>query len=233
MKLIPLDAVLAEIDKIMAEEMGFYETACREGDEEISSSPMVYARLQMLRASIDSLEAKEVDLEIEQRIKECPFREVICNRYEDNPTECDGRCSWVVDYSTLKRFKTQKGEREAYKEAICDAIDKIFSLETKEVDLEKEPIILTEQILKKNGFKLYAPPRYKEVFWSKIFEDKEKNGYVFDIYMVQRHEHLMTITPLASSDGKGHPDLHFPHPKTVQQLQKSLELLDIKDIIKV
>ena len=135
--------------------------------------------------------------------------------------------------SNIPFFPT-KAEKFAYLEGADDGIDKcINSLEVKEVDLEKEPIILTEQILKKNGFKLYAPPRYKEVFWSKIFEDKEKNGYVFDIYMVQRHEHLMTITPLASSDGKGHPDLHFPHPKTVQQLQKSLELLDIKDIIKV
>lgn len=32
------------------------------------------------------------------------------------------------------------GEREAYKEAICDAIDKIFSLETKEVDLNEETL---------------------------------------------------------------------------------------------
>lgn len=52
----------------------------------------------------------EADTEIEQRIKECPLREVICNRYEDNPIECDGRCSWVVDYPKLKQFKAQKGE---------------------------------------------------------------------------------------------------------------------------
>jgi len=37
----------------MDEEMSFYETACKEGDEEISSSPMVYTRLQMLLAFID------------------------------------------------------------------------------------------------------------------------------------------------------------------------------------
>lgn len=63
MKLIPKAAVLAGIDKVMAEEMKFYETACKEGDEEVSSSPMVYTRLQILRSCIDTLEVKEVDLE--------------------------------------------------------------------------------------------------------------------------------------------------------------------------
>lgn len=66
-KYIPLDAVLAEIDKVMAEEMFFYETACKEGDEEVSSSPMVYTRLQMLRSTINTLEVKEVDLEKETK----------------------------------------------------------------------------------------------------------------------------------------------------------------------
>ena len=60
MKLIPKDAVLAEIDKVMAEEMKFYETACKEGDAESSSSPMVYTRMQMFRTFIDSLEVTEV-----------------------------------------------------------------------------------------------------------------------------------------------------------------------------
>ena len=59
---ISKSAVVAEIDKVMAEEMKFYETACKEGDEEVSSSPMVYTRLQILRSYIDSLEMKEVDL---------------------------------------------------------------------------------------------------------------------------------------------------------------------------
>ena len=62
---ISKSAVLAEIDKVMAEEMKFYETACKEGDEEVSSSPMVYTRLQILRSCINTLEAKEVDLEKE------------------------------------------------------------------------------------------------------------------------------------------------------------------------
>ena len=42
-----------KVVKMMDEEMNFYETACKEGDEEISSSPMVYTRLQMLLAFID------------------------------------------------------------------------------------------------------------------------------------------------------------------------------------
>ena len=99
--------------------------------------------------------------------------------------------------------------------------------------MQEVPIILTEEILKKNGFKLYAPPRYKEAFWSKIYEDKEENEYVFNIYMDQIVEHLLTVTPLATSDGKGHPDCHLPHPKTVQQLQNSLRLFGIEDIIRL
>ena len=64
---ISKSAVLAEIDKVMAEEMKFYETACKEGDEEVSSSPMVYTRLQILRSFINTLEVKEVDSEQEYK----------------------------------------------------------------------------------------------------------------------------------------------------------------------
>lgn len=84
MKLIPKDAVLAEIDKVMAEEMKFYETACKEGDEEVSSSPMVYTRLQMLRSSINSLEGKEVDLQEEVKRKWDSF-----SLYYDESRGCD------------------------------------------------------------------------------------------------------------------------------------------------
>lgn len=59
---------------------------------------------------LDTLEVKEVDLDIEKRIKECPFRQVACNRYENTPVICDGRCSWVVDYPKLEELKVQKGE---------------------------------------------------------------------------------------------------------------------------
>ena len=66
--------------------------------------------IDLLVNSIDTLEVKEVDLDIEKRIKECPFRQVACNRYEDTPVICDGRCSWVADYPKLKELKAQKGE---------------------------------------------------------------------------------------------------------------------------
>lgn len=99
--------------------------------------------------------------------------------------------------------------------------------------MQEVPILLTEEILKINGFKLYAPPRYKEAFWSRIYKGKEENEYVFCVYMEQRVEHLLTVTPLATSEGKGHPDCHLPHPQTVQQLQNSLRLFGIEDIIRV
>jgi hypothetical protein len=50
-----IEAINAMVDRMMSEEMSFYETACKDGDEEVSSSPMVYTRLQMLRAEIDKL----------------------------------------------------------------------------------------------------------------------------------------------------------------------------------
>lgn len=57
----------------------------------------------------ENLEVKEVE-ETEQRMKECPFRQNICNRYRGTQVKCDGRCSWVVDHLKLKELKAQKGE---------------------------------------------------------------------------------------------------------------------------
>ena len=59
---------------------------------------------------IDTLEVKEVDSEIEQRMKECPYRQVGCTMYEDKILECTGACGWVVDYLNLKKLKARKGE---------------------------------------------------------------------------------------------------------------------------
>ena len=120
-KYIPLDAVLAKIDKVMAEEMFFYETACKEGDEEVSSSPMVYTRLQMLRSTINTLEVKEVDLEhLEQEVKD------FCYEYDDRKEKWYELCpndrkllqnpTWAnFAMSIAKHFfelglKAQKGE---------------------------------------------------------------------------------------------------------------------------
>ena len=59
---------------------------------------------------INTLEVKEADLESEQRMRECPYRQVVCTMYEGKILECKGACSWVVDYPKLKELKTRKGE---------------------------------------------------------------------------------------------------------------------------
>jgi len=102
------------------------------------------------------------------------------------------------------------------------------------VDLQEEPIILTEEILKKNGFRLNPRPRYNTPYWSKLFTASDRREYLCKINMEQKiRETLMTIVPLASNDGVGQPTCYLPHPKTVQQLQDSLRLFNIKDIIEV
>lgn len=63
-----------------------------------------------LLSFINNLEIKEVDLESEQRMRECPYRQVVCTMYEGKILECKGACSWVVDYPKLKELKSQKGE---------------------------------------------------------------------------------------------------------------------------
>lgn len=58
----------------------------------------------------DTLEVKEVD-EQKERMSECPYRQVGCTMYEGKILECNGACSWVVDYPRLKELKAQKGEK--------------------------------------------------------------------------------------------------------------------------
>lgn len=62
-----------------------------------------------LQMFLDTLEVKEVDLE-KERMSECPYRKVGCTMYEGTILECNGACSWVVDYPKLKELKAQKGE---------------------------------------------------------------------------------------------------------------------------
>ena len=64
-----------------------------------------------LLSFIDTLEVKEVDLDVIQRMEECPYRQVGCTMYEGKILECNGACSWVVDYPKLKELKAQKGEK--------------------------------------------------------------------------------------------------------------------------
>ena len=101
MKLIDKTAVVAEIERRKKELM------------ELSNdfnNQWACGSLDNILSFLDTLEVKEVDLDIKKRIKECPFRQVVCNRYEDTPILCDGRCSWVADYPKLKELKAQKGE---------------------------------------------------------------------------------------------------------------------------
>ena len=89
-------AVVAEINRVL----NSYDP------NEITSGRYALVRL---RDFLDTLEVKEVDLE-KERIEECPFRKVGCTMYEDKILECNGACSWVVDYLKLKQLKAQKGE---------------------------------------------------------------------------------------------------------------------------
>ena len=71
---------------------------------------LIFALEDLRDDFIDTLEVKEVDLDVMQRMEECPYRQVGCTMYEGKILECKGACSWVVDYSKLKELKTQKGE---------------------------------------------------------------------------------------------------------------------------
>ena len=51
---------------------------------------------------LNTLETKEVDLDVMQRMEECPYRRVGCTMYADKILDCNGTCSWVVDYPKVK-----------------------------------------------------------------------------------------------------------------------------------
>ena len=57
-------AVVAEIRRIMAEEMSFFKDCCKD-ELENTSSPAVYTRMEMLLSFLGTLEVKEVDLDKE------------------------------------------------------------------------------------------------------------------------------------------------------------------------
>ncbi len=52
--------IVAEIERIMAEEMSFFKDCC-EDELEYTSSPAVYTRMEMLLAFLDSIEIKEAE----------------------------------------------------------------------------------------------------------------------------------------------------------------------------
>lgn len=46
----------------------------------------------------------------EERMRECPYRQVGCTMYSGTILECRGACSWVIDYPKLKELEEKKGE---------------------------------------------------------------------------------------------------------------------------
>ena len=62
-QLIDKSALVAEIERMMAEEMAIFEESLTDGSHEVSAAPVVYTRLQILLSAVNTLEVKEVDLE--------------------------------------------------------------------------------------------------------------------------------------------------------------------------
>lgn len=106
---IPKSALIAEIERrknicqgvAKANENNEFTHLYYEGKAE------AYSEMSEL---LDTIEVKEVDLDIMQRMEECPYRQVGCTMYEGYILECRGACSWVVDHLKLKELKAQKGE---------------------------------------------------------------------------------------------------------------------------
>ena len=105
MKLIDKDALVAEIEKLIDE---LYQGQPFDSLSREKQVALWYVKSIM--SSVNTLEVKEVDLDVMQRMEECPYRQVGCTIYEGKILECKGACSWVVDYQKLKELKAQKGE---------------------------------------------------------------------------------------------------------------------------
>lgn len=59
MKYINAEKVKAEIKRIMAEEMEMFKEQCADGEEPSASNAVVYTRMQMLLASVESMEQEQ------------------------------------------------------------------------------------------------------------------------------------------------------------------------------
>ena len=93
--------IVAEIEKLKAElHPDFYEY-----DYDAAKAEL----LEKIEVIINAIETKEVDLK-EERMKDCPYRVVGCEKYSGTVTECNGACAWVVDCLKLKELKAKKGE---------------------------------------------------------------------------------------------------------------------------
>ena len=110
MKLIDKDALVAEIERIMDEQQEICKADVALGKIPDSKNIEVIYQFQQFTKFLDTLEVKEVDLDVMQRMEECPYRQVGCTMYKDKILECRGACSWVVDYLKLKELKAHKRE---------------------------------------------------------------------------------------------------------------------------
>ena len=114
MKLIDKAALVAEIEK--QNQLIFPKNT---GEMKVADVPKPLEQgwlnaLSWIKKTIDSLEVKEVD-EQKEGMSECPYRKVGCTMYEDTILECNGACSWVVDYLKLKELKVQKEKQNMEK----------------------------------------------------------------------------------------------------------------------
>ena len=104
---IDKSALVAEIEKRI-EHNTEWKNACK--TLAVLAANQAIEEDKKILSIINSLEVKEVDLEKEQRMKECPYRRIECTIYDGHILECKGACSWVVDHLKLKELKAQKGE---------------------------------------------------------------------------------------------------------------------------
>lgn len=109
---IKKSALVAEIEKYISNYKGILNKIDKSSDDWVDSTLMLESKIDVLQhilSFLDTLEVKEVD-EQKERMSECPYRKVGCTMYEGTILECNGACSWVVDYQRLKELKAQKGE---------------------------------------------------------------------------------------------------------------------------
>jgi hypothetical protein len=96
------EKIKAEVERMMAEEMQFYETACNEGNEEATGSPMAYTRLQMLLNFINSI-PEEPARKVWHDTDEVPMKGADIAYYYPNKNRIESRKGGMSTY--LKRHR--------------------------------------------------------------------------------------------------------------------------------
>lgn len=104
---ISKSAVVAEIRRIMAEEMSFFKDCCKD-EFENTSSPVVYTRMEMLLSFLDTLEVKEISLKKDfeltwEDVAWIVNKTILQCRVESTLTAED------ICKDVLRQFKAQKG----------------------------------------------------------------------------------------------------------------------------